>query len=316
MFDIGPVAITHYDAVRLVAIPVFVWGAYTDVKTRRVSNQLWPPLLGLALIALLLEGLDAITTGGAVWQEFVLVVGLSIGLLVPLAYGFWYLGGFGGADAKAIMVLALLFPTVPLYEVGDMVLPVVDPAAGVFSLSILTNAVVVGLVYPLALAGRNLAAGDIARTMFIGRRIRSSTVIEVPGRLIETRSGIDTRGLDLDALRMYLTWRGIDLEELRADPDQYRTTIPEEPVEPGDGAVADGGTTDPWAAEAFLADVSGRAYGTTPEGLRDGLEVLVDQDRVWYTPGIPFILLIVVGLALALVYGDLMTTGMEFIGLA
>ncbi len=314
MIDVGSFA-TISDVLRLVAVPAFVWAAYWDVKTRRVANRLWPPLLGIALITLLFEGWSAFTDGGILWREFLMVTTISVLLLIPLAYGFWYLGGFGGADAKAIMVLALLFPTVPTYALGSMELPMVEPAAMVFSLSILTNAVIIGLLYPAILGIRNLLNGDIGWIMLIGRKIDAEQAVKLPGRLLETPHGLDRHGLDLDALRMYLRWRQCTLTELRSNPDQYRGSSPNSTGEPGDGAIADGGIDDPWAAEMFLDELEGTAYGTTPNALRNGLEALVRHDHVWYTPGIPFILLIAAGLLVALTFGDLFTLLMSSIGL-
>lgn len=317
MLEVGPFAVAVHDALRLVAVPVFAYAAWSDVQTRRINNRLWPPLLVVGLAALLIEGWDAYVIGGTLWREFLLVTGLSLGLLVPLAYGFWYVGGFGAADAKAIMVLALVFPTVPTFEVWSTVLPTVEPAAGVYSLSILTNAVLVGLLFPLALATRNALAGEFSPGMFFGRRIPVERTVSLPGRLAESTDGERTRGLDLDALRMYLRWRDITLDELRADPELYRTTVPDSPNEVHDGAVTDGGTDeDPWAAQAFLDDVPHGAYGTTPELLRDGLEVLSTRDLVWYSPGLPFVLLIAGGLLVSLTYGDVLHVLMAALGLA
>lgn len=313
----GDTVATVADLLRLLAVPVLLYAAWSDVRTRRITNRLWPPLLLVGVVALVFEGWVAFGDGGIVWREFALATGLSLGLLIPLAYGFWYLGGFGGADAKAIMVLAVVFPTIPSYEIVSTAMPAIEPSAGVFSLAILTNAVLIGLLYPIALAARNLLAGDIASTMFIGRRIPTTETVDVPGRLLETPTGVDRRGLDLDALRMYLRWRDITLAELRSDPDRFRSTAPPEPQPPGDGAITDGGTLDdPWAAGAFLEDAPGSAYGTTPSSLRAGLEVLVERDRVWYTPGIPFVLLIAIGLLLALSVGDLLGAILLAVGLA
>lgn len=78
--------------------------------------------------------------------------------------------------------------------------------------------------------------------------------------------------------------------------------------------MADGGVVeDDWDAEAFLADV-GSAYGTTPEGLREGLDVLTTRETVWMSPGIPFLVPILVGLLVALVYGDLLTSALRVVG--
>ncbi|MFB6165517.1 MAG: prepilin peptidase [Haloarculaceae archaeon] len=236
------------DFLRLLAVPVFGWAAVRDVRTRRVPNETWPPLLALALVALAWEGW-LVWTGGTptpvVPQAFLLRVLISVGFVVPLSYGFWWMGGFGGADAKALITLALLFPTFPTYLLPTVALPLVVPTLGVFSLSVLSNTVLAGIAYPFALTARNGLAGHVSRVMCFGRPIRWDEATREYGRLLETPGGFTRRGLDLDALRMYLAWRGTTLPDLRADPERYRdpASLPATPRPPGDGSIAvtDGG---------------------------------------------------------------------------
>jgi preflagellin peptidase FlaK len=77
------------------------------------------------------------------------------------------------------------------------------------------------------------------------------------------------------------------------------------------------GADDPWGAEAFLEDVEGTAYGTTPRKLREGLDVITEPGRetVWYTPGIPFVVPMFAGLVVALTYGDLLFVLLRALGL-
>lgn len=308
MLELGPVAADIPDFLRLIAVPTFLWAAYQDLRTRRVKSWLWPPVLLIGLLALLIEGSEAFATGGIVWREFIVMVGFSLGILLPIAAGFTYFNLLGMADIKAIVVLALLFPTVPHFEVGTWTLPVIDTASTVFSLAILANAVMLGFTYPVALGLYNLLSGDVSKVMWFGHRIDTSQTTHRHGSLLEsTDEFVLFNGLDLDALRMYLTWRDCTLEDIRSDPERHRETIPETPIAPGDGAIADGGTNrDPWGAQAFLDDIPGDAYGTTPQQLRDGLELLVERDQVWYSPGMPFLVLIAAGIILAFIVGDLL----------
>lgn len=255
--------------------------------------------------------------GGFAWTAFAVGTGISLLLVVPAAYLFWRLGAFVGADAKALMVLAALFPTFPAYHVGSLVLPLRATPTGAFGLTLLSNTVLVGALYPLALAARNALAGRVTPAMVVGRPIGWDEAERTHGRLLETTEGFTRSGLDLDALRMYLRWRGATLAELRSDPARYRDpgSLPDEPLPAGDGAIADGGRPDRWGAEAFLADV-GSAYGTTPEGLREGLEVLTTRDRVWVSPGVPFVVPILLGVIVALIYGDLLAFALEWSGIA
>jgi len=322
----GTVA-TGPDLLRLVAVPLFAWTAYRDIETRRVSSAVWIPLsvLGAALLAW--DGWLAWTAGGTAWSyDFLVPTAISLGLVVPIAYLFWWIGGFGGADAKALLVLAVLFPTFPEYALGSMTLPLEPTRIGAFSFTILTNAVLVAVALPVALAIRNAAAGRIAPVMFVGWPVSWKRVPETHGRLLETPTGLSRGGLDLDALRMYLRWRGLALAELRAAPARYR-----DPASVGetfaatDGAVdpgavehgpvsgdaeaapaAEGEVDDSWAAERFLDDIEGSAYGTDPETLRAGLETVTREEAVWLSPGLPFLVPMFVGLLLGLTYGDLL----------
>lgn len=293
--------------------------------------MVWIPLASLGALLLIWDGWVAWNASAYAWSyEFLVPATISLGIVVPLAYLFWWFGGFGGADAKALLVLAVLFPTVPEYIVGSWTLPLTTAPLGTFSLTILTNAVLVAIVIPLALAIRNAAAGRIAPIMFIGWPVSWDRIPTMHGKLLTMAGGPLRGGLDLDAVRMYLRWRGITLTEVRNRPTYYRdpSTLPAEPNPPTDGAVTkdvrgDGGVAperseaddhrgkptdheydDPWGAEAFLADIEGTAYGTTPTDLRNGLEMLTTEETVWVSPGTPFLVPVFVGLVIALVYGD------------
>jgi preflagellin peptidase FlaK len=374
------------DILRLVVLPFFGYLAWRDIKTRRVPHRTWYPLVVLAVVLLVRETYVTLTGDVTDLEQrlFAIQVGISILFVIPLSYGFWLLGGFGAADAKAFMVIALLLPTYPEYNLtafgaeGTLAtLPVVETQVGVFSLTVLANTVLVGALYPVVLAARNGLSGYVSPGMFVATPIRSTdapnkygTMLEFSEhRLRDVRSLSDLgeqfswRSLDLDALRMYLQWRGLTLDELRADPDRYRdpASLPEEPNPPGDGSIPDSehtspapdgggsldadstettsptgddtddttgdGTTedeqnrsdttdDPWGATAFLDDIDHSAYGTTPEVLREGLDRVAEDEEVWISPGIPFIVPMFVGLLVAFTYGDVLFQVLELVGVA
>jgi preflagellin peptidase FlaK len=371
------------DLLRLLVVPAFAWVAYRDIRTRRVPNRTWLPLAALAVVLLVWE-LGPLLFAGDVSvldRRRLVRTAVSVGLLVPLVYGFWLVGGFGGADAKAFFVVALLLPTYPTYDLAALgldapVLPLVETSLGVFSLTVLTNTVLLGVGYPLALAARNALSGYVSPGMFFAKPVAVAdlpseygTLLEFPDRPLSSvrspaglRSYLSYRGLDIDALRMYLQYRGLTLAELRADPDRYRDpdSLPAEPNHPGDGSipdttvVTDGGPADPaeggpepdtetdertdgsdddpddrsdpdtetdegaddgepvatdadpWGAAAFLEDIEGSAYGTTPERLRAGLDTVVSEDVVWVSPGIPFLVPMFFGIVASLTVGDIL----------
>jgi hypothetical protein len=85
------------------------------LQTRRVSNRYWYPFIAVAAIfwmGRLVEGVD------------VVMVGASLAM-TALAYTLWWMGTFGGADAKGLMVMAWLWPGVPNILAAQTV-PVLD----------------------------------------------------------------------------------------------------------------------------------------------------------------------------------------------
>ena len=329
------------DLLRLSAVPLLGWAAWRDHLTRRVPSRLWWPLVLLGLGLLAWEGWRAVTSSPPAGRLYLLRAGVSVGVLVPLAFAFYRFGLVGGADAKAFVALGVLFPTYPIYGLGGLTLPLVRPPLGVFSLTAVTNGAILGLLYPVALAARNLADGELSPVALRARRLAWTSLPAAHGRLAETPEGRTLRGLDLDALRMYLRWRRASLVDLRERPAELRdpSTVPDAPGEPTDGRLdpaeaidpdADGAGppadadpfewgeewayADAWAAEEFLESVGG-AYGTTPDQLRSGLELLARAERVWVSPGLPYLVPLFLGLAVGLAYGDLLFALMRAVGL-
>ena len=311
------------DVLRLAVVPVLGWAAWRDVKVRRVPSRTWYPVVVLGAVLLVWDAVGHLSFASAADALFFVRVGISLLLVAPIAYLFWRLGGFGGADAKALIAISVLLPTFPTYFFPGFTLPVVVTTLGVFSMTVLTNTVVLAVAYPLGLLVRNLADGEVTFPVALfGRRIDVSSLPTAHGRLFETPEGFTRSGLDVDALRMYLRWRGTSLAAVQSNPEWARDPGSiDETHDPTDGAVdedsdpptprvdddfdPDRDPDDPWGAAAFLDDIEGTAYGTTPEKLRGGLDVVTDREAVWLSPGIPFIVPMSLGTLVAFVYGDI-----------
>ena len=329
------------DVLRLLVVPVFAWAALRDVRTRRLPNRLWPPLYLLGAVLLLAEAVSLWPFAGFDGRIFLVRAAISLLFVAPLGYAFWYLGAFGGADAKAMIALAVIFPTFPTYQVAGTTFPLVGTDIGVFSLTVLTNTVLIGLAYPIGLAALNLVRGEVSSDMFLARPVATDSLPDRHGRLFEDPDGPTRNGLDLDALRMYLRWRGLTLADLRADPDGLSDPgSVDETFDPTDGGThvgprTDGGTAvdaradgdaagspgsrrdldDLWAADRFLGDIDRGAYGTDAATLRDGLDVVAREDRVLVSPGMPFVVPMAVGLVVSLSYGDALFALLGAVGL-
>jgi preflagellin peptidase FlaK len=99
---------TILDVIRLITGTILLaYASYTDMKTRKASDLLWVIMGIIGVILLIVQYLD----GGFpnLWYL------IFIPIMIALMYAFFQLGLlFGGADAKALMALAILVPIQPL----------------------------------------------------------------------------------------------------------------------------------------------------------------------------------------------------------
>lgn len=139
-----------------IVIVMFAGAVWSDLRIRRVRNTYWLPFLAVAAVLWTTDVLEARRAEDLLWP-----VAGTLGVMA-LAHGFWWIGGFGGADAKGLMVAALLWPGVP-----DLLAARTVPA-----LDVLMNGAMLTLVVPLAALLVNLARGDLALpAMLLGVRM-------------------------------------------------------------------------------------------------------------------------------------------------
>ena len=138
------------DSIRLiVGISILSYASYTDIKTRRASNMLWVIMGSIGAILLVIQYF----TIGFDNPLLLIFVPIMIGLMYVL---FQLRLIFGGADAKAIMALAILVPVHPsIYEfpMWKSLMPA--------SWTIFSNAVIIFLIIPLMLLIYNLSKRNL-----------------------------------------------------------------------------------------------------------------------------------------------------------
>lgn len=140
------------DLARLFAgVSVLAFASYTDWRWRRAPNVLWV-LAGGAGAALLLLQLAAQPWMLQQWPLF--AVTAAFAGMVALFYRLGLLAG--GADAKALLAIALLLP-LPLHLGLFPLLPSPLPPA----FAVLGNALLAFLAVPLGLLARNAARRDL-----------------------------------------------------------------------------------------------------------------------------------------------------------
>jgi archaeal preflagellin peptidase FlaK len=146
----------------IVGFSILIYASYTDIKTRRAPNILWWIMGGIGTILLLIQFFSPQGFGN---QSMYLIF---IPIMIGMVYLFFQLRLiFGGADAKALMALAILVPFSPLiysYPLYKSVMP--------FSWVIFSNAIILFLAIPISLFVYNLTKRQVTFPhCFIGYKI-------------------------------------------------------------------------------------------------------------------------------------------------
>ncbi len=137
------------EIVKVVLVSIFlVYACSLDIKSRIVPNKVWKmmliatlPLLGYEIYLLFFKNPISLifATLGAVF-------------MIAFAYFLYAINAYGGADAKALMCLAIVFPFYP--RIGDF--PILNQGFGLFAFSVLANSVIFAPFMMVSLLLRNL----------------------------------------------------------------------------------------------------------------------------------------------------------------
>ncbi|MCG2711665.1 MAG: prepilin peptidase [Candidatus Omnitrophica bacterium] len=156
--------------------PFLIYSCYSDIKTRRVSNNVW-----LVMLA-----------GGAffVLYDFYLPrLFISAGFIFAFVYILFQFGIFGGADAKSLIVLSIILPTYPKLQAFGYSFPLNKPLIDLFAFGIFGNAVLLTIIVPITLAVYNLTRMglhiDKPAYIFIGYKTKISELANRHIKLIE-----------------------------------------------------------------------------------------------------------------------------------
>ncbi|KYH40849.1 MAG: putative archaeal preflagellin peptidase FlaK [Candidatus Bathyarchaeota archaeon B26-2] len=119
--------------------------SWYDLKEREVSNKVW---LVFAPLGFALSVLQFHLTRD---QSFIVSMGLSTLIIGGFSVALFYLGLFGGADAKALICLSLTLPVQP-----SSFRPLLNVTSPFFTFSVLINAVLFSSVSIFGMALYNL----------------------------------------------------------------------------------------------------------------------------------------------------------------
>ncbi len=249
-----------FDGTRIIlCLSFLIYASWSDYKTREVSNKVWIILGPLAL------GLTAFQFF-AFAPDLLLTYVLSFAVTSALALVIFYAGGFGGADAKALMCIALALPVYPTYLIPE-------PSrlfSPIFPLTIFTNSVLIAAFSIFYALFRNLLwKARNRKGLFEGLETES-----FGRKILALFSGYKVKASKLEKGHMF------PLEDVHVNEEgkEERKLL----VFPKDEERED-------IVARILKNVKKEKLG----------------GGVWATPGLPLLIFITVGLIIALVYGDI-----------
>jgi preflagellin peptidase FlaK len=251
----------------LTSLAVLTYASWSDYKTREVSNRVWivfaPLAFALTFSTLYLyEPLNAL-----------LFYGLSFGLTAAFAIIVFYAGGFGGADAKALMCLALALPfypeNLPSYlPISQQVSPI---STMIFPITVFSNAVVLVIVLIAYILVRNLYwRQKTGRKLFEGDQKTEAFWRKLLVLITSYKVSVD---------KLKEKWHLYPLEDIEENESGSKRKL------------------------VIISRDENR--NTTVDRLAKAFETGKIQDGIWTSPGLPMLVLITAGLVTALFYGDL-----------
>lgn len=198
----------------ILALAILGYSCVTDWRSRRASNKLWYLMgglgLALGLYELFITQFDS---------SMIISWGFSFVFMFALMYFLYYffqwigMAGIGGADAKALIALALMFPYYPVVYLAGMTLPISDTSHSfIFSFAVFGNALVLNFIVPVAILVMNLFSVPFRELManplgsFTGYKMRVENLknkhVRLMHRYTEVNSNIITKrafgGGDID----------------------------------------------------------------------------------------------------------------------
>jgi preflagellin peptidase FlaK len=141
------------EALRIfICLGFLAYASWSDYKTREISNNVWVAFGPIALILTLAQILffPSISIGGNISQSLA-YYGLSFSITSIFSIILFYVGAYGGADAKALMCIALAMPFPP-----DLANPLSGFVSLFFPITVFSNGVIIAVFSVFYALGRNL----------------------------------------------------------------------------------------------------------------------------------------------------------------
>ena len=258
-----------------ISLLFLIYASWSDYKTREVSNTVWmvfaPLAFTLTFIQILIYDFSQLP-----------FYGISFGLTTAFSLVIFYSGGFGGADAKALMSLAL---ALPFYPQSLLRIPIGLPTGGVslishniFPITVFSNSVLLAAATAIYMLARNLFwSMNKSNQLFQG---------ELGKEPVSKKIMVLLTGYRIPIAKLREKWHLYPLEDINDDDNPKRKII-------------------------LLPKDEGRE--AIVERLSKAVEKERIQNSIWATPGLPMLIFITVGFIVALLFGDIVWIGVSYL---
>jgi len=247
----------------IVTFAFLLFASWSDLKTHEVSNKVWIFFGPLAFVLALIDSLRVTLF------ESLMSFGSSLIVISVLAVALFYLGFFGGADAKALICLSLAFPTYP-----NGIFPLLGYVLPIYVMSVFNNAIVLTALVALGILIMNV-----------------KWKLKTNGNLF---TGLETEPL-YKRILVLVTGLKIKITELEKKPHYYPVELIEEL------------TDDKFRRrlQIFVKVLESNDKANANK-LKELVTQGKLSDEIWATPAMPFLVFITIGFGATLVFGDVL----------
>jgi preflagellin peptidase FlaK len=275
--DMQSFQMTILAAKVILSLAFLIYASWSDYKTREVTNRVW---VIYAPIALMLTLAEILLNEQGLLAKLPLF-GLSFGVTAAFALILFYSGGFGGADSKALMCIALALP----FSTEALFYPIlpsgISPLSKIlFPLTIFSNSVLFAAASGIYMLLRNL----IQRTT-TGTKLFEGTLA---AKSIGKKILVLVTGYKAPVAKLKEKWHIYPMED-----------------------IEDNGENPPERKLIVVPKDEGR--NGIVERLSNAINTGKIGNRVWVTPGLPMLIFITIGLIVALLFGDLVWLLVSFV---
>lgn len=269
-----------------LSLLVLAYASYRDIKQRTVPNKIWLLMLPVGFPFVLYD----ILSNGA---TDILRVLLSLGITSALCYLFFRLHLFGGADAKCLICIALIFPVHPQFVVFTQRFPVYGNVPEAFPLAMLTiiYGALLAFLVPVFLFLRNLQklAGSAVLSIVdtVSRRSGLLAFLSLINRSLHNLGKLSIKAVLADLGKSFLGYR-VSIDQIAKRNNVKLMHIYEENNGKVSRRFSFGGI---------------RVDDSTLETLRRYHKQGQIPDELWVTPDLPFVLFITCGFVIAAFLG-------------